>query len=465
MANIFAFDQMLLFGVVSVLLLIGLILRAKISFFQRFFIPACITAGLIGLFLKGIILFFGLDISFLPEDDLKYFAYHLFNITFISIGLTTEKKSLSSKQEKRKGLSGVLGMGLIISSVAALQFLIGGISVLVFNILGYSLFPTFGFLVPMGFEEGPGQALSIGQTWEQYGFANASTIGLSFAMFGFLVAIFVGVPLVGWIIKKGYVKVKTMDVSKEFKTGIFERHADKESAGKLTTHSSSIDALTVHAALIGVVYLITYGFLFLLEQVSPSDLIEMYWGFFFIFGLLFAFLLRKIIEKIGADHVLDERLQNRITGLSVDLLIVTSIIAISFAVVWQFMIPLIIMAAITAAITLFWILYIGRRIWREDVYERISGVFGMETGTVATGLVLIRLIDPFFKTHAAKDLALGSIVALPFLFIMFHVMNGPILFGWSLELTLTIFAAFELLILGLFKLLKLWHSNPTIKEL
>jgi len=465
MAQPFAFDQMLLFGMVSVLLLIGLILRAKISFFQRFFIPACITAGLIGLFIKGVILLFGLNIPFLPEDDLKYFAYHLFNITFISIGLTAEEKTNKSKEEKRKEYKGVLGMGLIISSVAALQFLIGGLSVFLFNAFGYNLFSTFGFLIPMGFEEGPGQALSIGQTWEQYGFIDASTIGLSFAMFGFLVAIFIGVPLIGWIIKKGYVQVKTLDVSNEFKTGIFEKHVEKESAGKLTTHSSSIDALTVHAALIGVVYLLTYGFLFLLEKISPSDLVEMYWGFFFIWGLLFAFLLRKIIERLGADHVLDARLQNRITGLSVDLLIVTSIIAISFAVVWKFMIPLVIMAAITAVATLIWILFIGRRIWKEDVYERIAGAFGMETGTVATGLVLIRLIDPFFKTHAAKDLAVGSIIALPFLFVMFHVMNGPILFGWSLELTLLIFAVFELVILGLFKILKLWHSQPTIKEL
>ena len=122
------------------------------------------------------------------------------------------------------------------------------------------------------------------------------------------------------------------------------------------------------------------------------------------------------------------------------------------------------MAALTAAATLIWIVFIGRRIWKEDVYERIVGAFGMETGTVATGLVLIRLIDPFFKTHAAKDLAVGSIIALPLLFVMFHVMNGPVLFGWSLELTLLIFAAFELLTLGLFRLFKLWHTKPVIKE-
>jgi len=453
MAEVFSFDQMLIFGIISVFLLIGLILRAKIRFFQRFFIPACITAGILGLVLKG----FG--IIDIPEDDLKYFAYHLFNITFISIGLTAQKNSLKSKKEKRKDFKGVLSMGLLISSVAALQFLIGGFCVLVFNLLGFNLFPTFGFLVPMGFEEGPGQALSIGQSWEGYGFLDASTIGLSFAMFGFIVAIFIGVPLVGWAIKKGYTSIKSIDVSDEFKTGIFEKESEKETAGVLTTHSSSIDSLTVHAALIGVVYLISYGFLTLIEKITPADIAEMYWGFFFIWGLLFAFILRKIIEKLGVDYVLDARLQNRITGWSVDLLIVTSIIAISFAVVWKFFIPLVIMGLVTAAITLLWILYIGKRIWKDYNFERIAGAFGMETGTVATGLVLIRLTDPFFKTPAAKDLAVGSIIALPFLFVMFHVMNGPILFGWSLEMTLLIFAVFELVILALFRLLKLWNPN------
>lgn len=459
MAQIFSFDQMLIFGFMSVFLLIGFILRAKISFFQKFFIPACITAGILGLVLKGI------GILHIPDEDLKYFAYHLFNITFISLGLTARNHGHKAQSDDGtdKNFKGVLSMGLLIASVAALQFLIGGGCVILFNLLGYNLFSTFGFLVPMGFEEGPGQALSIGQTWETYGFMDASTIGLSFAMFGFIVAIFVGVPLVGWAIKKGYTVVKHEDVSIDFRTGVFKRHQEKEPAGSLTTHSSAIDTLTVHFALIGVVYLITYGFLTLIEQVTPSDISEMYWGFFFIWGLLFAFILRKIIEKLGVDYVLDSRIQNRITGWSVDFLIVTSIIAITLSVVWKFIIPLVFMGALTAVITLFWVLYLGKRIWRNYNYERIAGAFGMETGTVATGLVLIRLTDPYFKTPAATDLAVSSIIALPFLFVMFHVMNGPILFGWSLEMTLLIFFIFEIAILALFKVLKLWHP-PQIKK-
>ena len=453
MEQIFSFHPMLVFGFVSVLLLIGLFLRAKISLFQRFFIPACITAGVLGLIIKSIGL---VDI---PSDALEFFAIQLFNITFISLGLTARQKTKDVSMDKKEGLKGVFSMGLLIASVAALQFLIGGLCVIIFNLIGYNLFPTFGFLVPMGFEEGPGQALSIGQTWEAQGFANASTIGLSFAMFGFLVAIFVGVPLVSWAIRKGYTSVGSTEVSKEFKTGIYERDSERETAGELTTHSSVIDSLTVHSSLIGVVYLVSYGFLTLIGQFLPSDIADMYWGFFFIWGLLFAFIIRIIIERLGAGHVLDSRLQNRITGWSVDLLIVTSITAISVTVVMMYIVPIIVMGVLTTIFTLVWIVYLGKRIWTRYHFERIAGAFGMETGTVATGLVLIRLSDPNFKTPAATDLAVSSIVALPFLFVMFHVMNGPILFGWSLGLTLCLFVLFEIIILILLRVFKLWNPS------
>jgi ESS family glutamate:Na+ symporter len=35
--------------------------------------------------------------------------------------------------------------------------------------------------VPLAFNEGPGQALSLGRAWEAYGFADAANIGLTSA--------------------------------------------------------------------------------------------------------------------------------------------------------------------------------------------------------------------------------------------------------------------------------------------
>ena len=82
-------------------------------------------------------------------------------------------------------------MALVQGSCFGLQAAVSGLLVIIFGILGLKLFPTFGFLVPLGFEEGPGQALSVGKVWEGFGFAQAATLGLTFAAIGYFFAFFV----------------------------------------------------------------------------------------------------------------------------------------------------------------------------------------------------------------------------------------------------------------------------------
>jgi ESS family glutamate:Na+ symporter len=448
MSSVFSFDFMLIFGFLSILLLIGLILRSKIKFFQNFFVPACIIAGILGLIIRETAVYLGLITNSVLLFETS--VYHLFNITFISLGLTYRRN-----KKNKSCLRNIVNMGLLISSVAALQFIIGGAIVFIFNLFGYRLFPTFGFLVAMGFEEGPGQALSIGKTWEGFGFANASSIGLSFATLGFIFAIFVGVPLVSWAIRTGRISAVDSSISNAFKTGLFSKDDDKIYAGFQTTHASTIDSLSLHAALIGFVYILTYGFIKILELFSPSDIAEMLWGFFFIWGLLIAFIIRIIIEKIGIGHHLDHELQSRITGWGVDYLVVAAITAISLKVFIDYAIPIFTIALVVGVLTLIWIYYFGNRIWKKYRFERTAGLYGMETGTVATGLMLIRIIDPEFKTPAATDLALSSFIALPLIFIMINIMNAPILFDWSLELTLAVFFVILIVILGFIKLFQI----------
>ena len=61
-------------------------------------------------------------------------------------------------------------MALVEGVTFPLQAVIGGLCVILFGLFGQELFYTFGFFVPLGFTEGPGQALSIGKVWEGFGF-------------------------------------------------------------------------------------------------------------------------------------------------------------------------------------------------------------------------------------------------------------------------------------------------------
>jgi len=465
MADVFPFDFMIVFGFLSFLLLLGVFLRAKITFLQKFFVPACIIAGLLGLLFRTILVEFHIISS--DTQILETLVYHIFNITFISLGLTIEKKEdvLTRKKSSFKNIS---SMGLLIVTISALQFLIGGGFVILFNNLGFHLFPTFGFLVPMGFDQGPGQALSIGKSWEGFGFTNAASIGLTFATLGYMFAIFVGVPLVYWAIKKGKVKIIGSEISSSFRKGYYTKDSEKQIAGIQTTHPANIDSLTFHAALVGVVYVLTYGFLKVLELITPPDISEMYWGFFFIWGLLIALIVKKIIVMAKAEYLLDAELQGRITGWGVDYLVAAAIAAISLDIILNYAVPILIMSLFAGVITLLWCVYFGPRVWREHSFARTAGIYGMETGTVATGLLLIRIVDPDFRSPAAIDLALGSVIALPFMFVMFHFMVAPILLGWTVETTLLIFVAFLVGTLILMKLtglfLKTDKKNKIMKR-
>jgi hypothetical protein len=81
MQSPFPFESMLLFGCLAIMLLIGVLLRAKIAFFQRFLMPSCLIGGILGLILINV------NCEFVPVANLETFAYHLFNISFISVGL------------------------------------------------------------------------------------------------------------------------------------------------------------------------------------------------------------------------------------------------------------------------------------------------------------------------------------------------------------------------------------------
>ena len=93
------FDMSLLiaFGFLSLLLLLGVLLRAKIKFLQNFMVPACLTGGVIGFFI--------LNTTGFPQVQPELYpalAYHFFTISFVCIGLRGMSKVDQSKGSATK---------------------------------------------------------------------------------------------------------------------------------------------------------------------------------------------------------------------------------------------------------------------------------------------------------------------------------------------------------------------------
>jgi ESS family glutamate:Na+ symporter len=450
MTTPFPFDLLLVFGFLSVMLLVGVIFRAWIPFFQKLLFPASLIGGLFGLALINA------GVISLDTETIKAFAYHFFNISFISVGLTPAEVNKQKHSKEKKIIKGSLWMALVQAVTFPLQAIIGSVIVLFFILGGKTLFKTFGFLLPLAFNEGPGQALSFGRVWETAGFVDASTIGLTFATLGFFFAFFIGVPLANRGLKKE--KFKTKPMPPFLLRGILPKGESSKSAGSLTTHSASLDSLAFHVAQIGLVYLITYFFLLFLAGILPNDMGSMMWGFFFLFGLVIAIFIRIFFQASPFGHLLNHPLQRRITGFSIDYLIVATGCGIELVVVGKHIAPIILIAAAGGILTTLAVLLLGSKL-SDYKLERTVSIYGIVTGTVSSGLMLLRIVDPELKTPVAREIGFMNLWAVPVVGGLTCLLNAPFWWDWSLVVTCLVLGL--ILITALITLLNqsLWKNK------
>jgi ESS family glutamate:Na+ symporter len=178
------------------------------------------------------------------------------------------------------------------------------------------------------------------------------------------------------------------------------------------------------------------------------------WGFFFIFGLIIALAARWALGRFNVDYLIDPGVQRRITGWSIDFLIVATIMAIKLTIVWTYILPISVISICCGAVTTVAMLFLGKRLWSYNL-ERTVAIFGTVTGTVSCGLLLLRIVDPEFNTPAVIEIALMNAIAIIPIGGLLLLVNAPAWWNWSLWMTLLAFAAVLVAAASLMKIFKL----------
>ena len=392
-------------GIISFALLFAALLRARIRFFQRFLMPAPIIAGLILLvFYNFITPYWGLSSAFLGE-----MVYHLLNLSFIAMLLRvtpSEKNRIKGKRMLAENVTAVMGQ-------YGLQCTLGlSVTAILIATVKPDLFPAIGYSLPMGFELGPGQAYSIGMTWEKMGFEGGSSVGLTLAAIGFLLGSFGGVILINQGLKRGWIGKEYREKinSKSVRTGFFSRdQKDRPIGSYLSTDGESLDTLSYHIALVMLTYLISWGFLTGLSALLSllghlgTELADSLWGINFIFSALCAIAVKLIMRFFKVDTTIDNATCNRISGLSVDLTVASSLGAISIVAVRGYWLPILALVLAGILATVFILPWYCSRLYDDHQFYRMLLIYGTATGTLPTGLALLRVVDPDFETPVATD--------------------------------------------------------------
>lgn len=407
-------NVMLQLCIISVGLLAGNIVRTKVSFMQKSLIPTALIGGALLLIFKAIYTdLFGWE-DLIDKHTMEVITYHALGLGFVALALKNNK--VESKSSTMK----VIETGTLTASTYIIQGIVGLLVTIPMFYFGKQIFYAAGLLLPMGYGQGPGQALNFGTIYmdraaEQGIIFPGKDFGLSIAAMGFVIGCVVGVIYLNILKKKGKIKISEIQEKQRNKL------SDYESENEIPD-TESVDKMSIQIGLVLFTYLLVYLFnntlqSFDLGTFGEKTLMPLMWGFNFLLGTLFGIMIKGIMKslqraKIMKREYINNYLLNRISGFFFDVMIVAGTTAIDFREFKGFALPFILVCIVGAIATFWFILKVCKHLYPNYVYESFFSMFGMLTGTASNGMILLREIDPKFETPAANNLVLQSLPAV-----------------------------------------------------
>ena len=397
-------DALIDFGIMSILIVISQLLRSRIKLLQCTYMPSSVIAGTIALF--GGWQF--LDI--IPFSTKSCGRQNIIDYPLILVVLFFATLFLGKKKNKLSLRKTVEHVGdTLFFNLASLvgQY---GFALLFGALILTPLFPNlhegFALLLPAGFIGGHGTAAASAGVLEKAGFVGALTIGYASATVGVLIGIFGGMLIINIGTRKGWSRmVQSMqNMPESMKTG-FVPEKERDSFGKETVSPMALDPITWHFSIVLGVAVVAFQ----LSDLSKTLFPHAYKIPIFCIALLLGGLLQWILNMMKFDQYIDRHFMQRIGSWITDYLVAFGVASITLKVVNQFALPLTLLFSFGTITTICLMWFIGRRICRNFWFERSLMMYGWNTGSVATSLVLLRVVDPNMRAQIIEDFGLAYI--------------------------------------------------------
>ena len=405
-------------GLALILLLFGNIIRRTVPFLRKLYIPSALLGGLF-LFLLELILsacsantitIGEVSYNFIDKRIMQIITYHALAVGFIAMTLKMADKDHGVSIFKS------IQNGAMTGATYMLQAVVGiGVS-LIFFFIGWEKFYATGALLPLGFGQGPGNALSWDITFTNMGvgFHGNGSVGLTIASIGFVVACVVGVIYINIFRHKGEITHKEKVVNRDVRE--FELENEIED-------NDSVDKMSIQVAFVALGYAIAFLIMFFFSGLSSWTGIALFnsvaWGFNFIWGVIAAVLMKIVINLLRKKNIMHHRYINnyqmdRISGFAFDLMIVAGVGAIDISVVADYIWIILALSLVGTIATIVYIRVMSKMLFKNHQHEAFLVNFGTLTGTASNGMILLREVDPNFETPMASIFIVSQLPATLF---------------------------------------------------
>ncbi len=401
--------------VLSLFLLAGKGLRANVKLLQKLFLPSAIIAGFIALAMGP----YGFNL--IPDWILAHWQPLpgiLINIVFASLFLGVDIPGI-----RKIWNSG--GSQLCFGVFAGMgQYFVALLVTVLLLVPLFNVHKLFACIVEIGFSGGHGTAAGMKYAFEGYGFASGGDLSLMSATVGILSAVIVGMVLINIAIRKDYCAYlsEKKGIPSYKKKGLIPE-PKRFSIATATVASEAIEPLTFHFAIVAVAVTLGWGMLSGLKGIHTEfDKFPL-----FPLAMLGGLIVQKLSITMKVNRYYDKNTFDRILGFSLDMLVISAIAGIKLDVFIANLWPFVIIMATGIIWMVFCVVFLAPRMFQRFWFERGITEFGMQTGVTAIGLLLLRVVDPLYKTDTAKAFGFKQMIYEPFLGGGFITAFAPML--------------------------------------
>jgi ESS family glutamate:Na+ symporter len=297
--------------------------------------------------------------------------------------------------------------------MSAGQFAVGSILTL------FVLAPVFGFtdragaLIELSFAGGHGTLAGLTPVLVEYGAADLLEVGLGLATIGMVTGIVIGTMLVNYAVNS-----PRISIARDHRTSAEENldidHRLPKPDDEPMDEWNGMTQVTAAAVLIGVSIIAGIA----LHEIFRRGFHLIGSDFFDKFPLFPFTIIGGVLMQLAAVRFKFEWAANRraiegLGGMSVDGIVVCAIGTLSLGALRAHLGPLVILAVASVGWSVFVAMVIGPRVFSKNWFEHSLAEFGESQGNVATGFVMVDMVDPARQTDVVSGYSYRQLVTRP----------------------------------------------------
>lgn len=443
MSHLSYFWAILLIGI---FLLLAKMIKSRVLFLERIFLPTSIVAGFLVLVLgpQGMGRLPITDGLFPAEimEVWKSLPGMLISVVFAALFLGSRipgPREIWVKAGSQIAFGQTLAWG---------QYVLGITLCMLVLTPYFGMSPMAGALIEISFEGGHGTAAGMAETFRELGFPEGADLALGLATVGLVSGVVLGTILINWAVRKKHIS-QAGEMGLDAVVGLDADHLEemRELQWEKKQEAESTDPLSIHLGVVGLAvalgWLIRAGLLWIENNTwaaSGGPKLIAYVPLFPL-AMIGGVIIQIFVDRFGQQRHISRRLMNRISGASLDFTIVAALGSLSLTAVGQNWAPFLLLSLTGIFWNVFGVLVLAPRLIPLDWFERGIGDFGQSTGVTVTGLLLMRMADPQNKTGAMESFGYKQLLFEP-------IVGGGLFTAASLPLIVEFGPGFVLALTG-----------------